>query len=80
MEKHFRCGNGNPLAGRSVRARFVILWIVIPILRCIEVELDRRRRSVFDGRLEFRARGALKPEQPAEADARNENEAGDQGT
>jgi hypothetical protein len=73
-------GNGDPLAGGAGGSGFEVFGIKITILFSFEAELDGGGRGIIDGCLEFRIRTRLDPEKSADAEARDQDDAGDERT
>jgi hypothetical protein len=80
VEESLRAGNRDPFTRAGSGGGFEVFGIKIAILCSLEAELHGRRRRIIDGGLEFRIGTRLDPEESADAETRNENQAGDERT
>lgn len=72
-------GDRYPFPRSGAGRGFEILGIVVAVLAVFDGKLHRGGRGVFDGCLEFRIGIRLDPEESANAETRDEDEASDEG-
>jgi hypothetical protein len=80
VEESLRAGNRDPFPRAGSGGGIEVFGIKITILFSFEAELDGGGRGIIDGCLEFRIRTRLDPEKSADAEARDQDDAGDERT